>query len=152
MSRAGYSDDLDQADLARWRGAVESAIRGKRGQAFLKELEAALVALPEKWLIGDVFATEGNVCALGTVSLSRGIAAGATRAEALAQIMEVWPTDPDEYDECGDDAALEFNIAQAMAREIMFVNDECHGSNGGERYTEVLAWVRSKIKKPEETK
>lgn len=32
MSRCGYSDDYDQWALIRWRGAVESAIRGKRGQ------------------------------------------------------------------------------------------------------------------------
>ena len=38
MSRSGYSDDLDNWDLIRWRGQVSSAIRGKRGQGFLREL------------------------------------------------------------------------------------------------------------------
>lgn len=33
MSRSGYSEDLDMWDLIRWRGAVKSALRGKRGQA-----------------------------------------------------------------------------------------------------------------------
>jgi len=47
MSRSGYSDDCDdQWSLICWRGAVKSAIRGKRGQAFLKEMLAALDALP----------------------------------------------------------------------------------------------------------
>lgn len=59
MSRSGYSDDYDgdNWDLIRWRGAVTSAIRGKRGQAFLREALAALDAMPEKQLIaGDLVA------------------------------------------------------------------------------------------------
>jgi hypothetical protein len=46
MSRSGYSDDHSEWDLIRWRGAVASAIRGKRGQAFLRELLVALDAMP----------------------------------------------------------------------------------------------------------
>lgn len=46
MSRSGYSDDIDQWDLICWRGAVASAIRGKRGQAFLLEMWKAMTALP----------------------------------------------------------------------------------------------------------
>lgn len=46
MSRSGYSDDIDNWDLIKWRGQVASAIRGKRGQLFLRELLAALDALP----------------------------------------------------------------------------------------------------------
>ena len=38
MSRSGYCDELEQSELAMWRGQVASAIRGKRGQAFLVEL------------------------------------------------------------------------------------------------------------------
>ena len=34
MSRSGYTDECDGWELVRWRGAVNSAIRGKRGQAF----------------------------------------------------------------------------------------------------------------------
>lgn len=45
MSRSGYSEELDQWDLIRWRGQVASAIRGKRGQAFLRAMLAALSLL-----------------------------------------------------------------------------------------------------------
>jgi hypothetical protein len=48
MGRAGYSEDCDGWALIRWRGAVTSAIRGKRGQAFLREMLDALDALPVK--------------------------------------------------------------------------------------------------------
>lgn len=59
MSRSGYTEDCDGWDLIRWRGAVASAIRGKRGQAFLREALAALDAMPEKQLIShDLVAFE----------------------------------------------------------------------------------------------
>lgn len=35
MSRSGYSDDCYGWELICWRGAVNSAIKGKRGQSFL---------------------------------------------------------------------------------------------------------------------
>lgn len=53
MSRSGYSDDLDSWSMIRWRGAVTSATRGARGQAFFREMLAALDAMPEKKLIAD---------------------------------------------------------------------------------------------------
>ncbi len=47
MSRSGYVDDIDNLALINWRGAVKSAIQGKRGQAFLRALVDALDAMPE---------------------------------------------------------------------------------------------------------
>lgn len=66
MSRSGYCDDYDcdPLPLGRWRGQVASAIRGKRGQAFLRELVAALDAMPEKRLIANDLEQAGNVCAI----------------------------------------------------------------------------------------
>lgn len=52
MSRSGYSNDGE--NIAMWRGQVASAIRGKRGQAFLRELVEALDAMPEKRLTGTI--------------------------------------------------------------------------------------------------
>lgn len=51
MSRSGYNDDIDNWALIKWRGQVASAIRGKRGQKMLRDLLAALDAMPEKSLI-----------------------------------------------------------------------------------------------------
>ena len=36
MSRSGYTDECEYLDL--YRGKVERAIKGKRGQKFLQEL------------------------------------------------------------------------------------------------------------------
>ncbi len=45
-NRIPYSDDLDLWTLLRYRGAVASAIRGRRGQLFLQELACLLDAMP----------------------------------------------------------------------------------------------------------
>lgn len=74
MSRSGYSYDCNGWELIRWRGAVASAIRGKRGQEFLRQLLAALDALPNKRLIRDELVTkDGEVCAIGILPSSKGL-------------------------------------------------------------------------------
>lgn len=112
MSRSGYSDDCDGWALIRWRGAVTSAIRGRRGQAFLRELAAALDALPEKKLIsGQLEQPEtGEVCALGSVARRRGI--------------NMRPEDDGLDPEDNETLAKTFNIAEALVKEIAYLNDE----------------------------
>ena len=73
MSRSGYSDDWEGWDTIRWRGAVASAIRGKRGQAFLREMIEALEALPAKRLITDALVHGNECCAIGAVAMKRGM-------------------------------------------------------------------------------
>lgn len=107
MSRSGYSDEGDQWAMICWRGAVESAIRGKRGQAFLKEFRTALDAMPVKKLYEhELQTTDGHSCALGAVGKARGID------------MVGW--DPEHHSKLADT----FNIADALVREIEFMNDE----------------------------
>lgn len=161
MSRAGYSDDCDDV-LAegRWRAAVRSALRGKRGQAFLQEALAALDAMPEKQLIrsalvidgfdldydepvivgGDVLCDRrgmpipmGSVCLLGAVGQARG--------------LDMSDLDPHDM----DTVAPTFGIADAMAREIVYWNDEggFYGETPEQRWTRMRAWVAAQIKKPE---
>lgn len=108
MSRSGYSDDCDDEwALIRWRGAVASAIRGKRGQAMLREMVLALDALPEKRLAAGELVTEGgDCCALGAVGLSRG--------------LDMAPIDPHDL----DSVAEAFNLTNALVAEIAYHNDE----------------------------
>lgn len=107
MNRSGYSDDLDALDLGRWRGQVASAIRGKRGQAFLRELLAALDAMPDKRLVRAEFEADGEVCALGCIAKARGIDNGQFDPEDAEGIGHV------------------FGVADQLTREIMWENDEC---------------------------
>ncbi|WP_315833953.1 hypothetical protein [Bradyrhizobium prioriisuperbiae] len=141
MSRSGYSDDCDQWQLIRYRGAVASAFRGKRGQSFLKETLAALDALPVKRLVANELAApdliscshwgihEGeSVCAIGAVGRSRGI--------------DMAKLDPED----AEAVAGTFGIAEAMAREIVYENDEYSRSETPEaRYARVRAWVVGQI-------
>lgn len=130
MSRSGYSDDLDQWSLIMWRGQVASAIRGNRGQRMLRDLLAALEALPEKRLITEDLRNEdGEVCTLGALAVVRG--------------MDLGVLDPSEP----DDVAAAFDIAPQLAREIVFENDEQYRSETPERrYVRMLAWVKAQIR------
>ena len=129
MSRLGYSDDCDdQWGLIRWRGAVASAIRGKRGQAFLREMLAALDALPEKRLIENDLEHGGEVCALGAVGKARGT--------PMANI------DPEDQ----ESVAAALSLPLTLACEIMFINDEAWNKERPEhRYIRVRKWVESKL-------
>ena len=108
MSRSGYSDDFadDNWAFIRWRGAVNSAIKGKRGQSFLREMATVLDSMPVKRLIASEFvAKDGEVCALGAV--------------AKARALDVSNVDPQDREL----VANKFSIAGALAAEIMYKND-----------------------------
>jgi len=133
MSRAGYSEDCDdQWQHIMWRGQVTSSIRGKRGQAFLRELVDALDAMPEKRLVRDALKEEDGVCALGCVGVKRG--------------GEMEKLDPEDWN--GLSAA--FGIAAPLVREIEFMNDEAGWANETpeRRWQRVRQWAASLIKEP----
>jgi len=133
MSRSGYSDDGDNCNL--WRGAVDRAIEGKRGQQFLKDLLAALDGMADKKLISEELELGGEFCTLGAIGKARGV--------------DVTDIDPEDSQRI----AKLFNIANAMACEIVYMNDEAYiGSNWREeekpenRWVRMREWVVSKIK------
>lgn len=134
MSRAGYYDDCDDWwSHIRWRGAVTSAIRGKRGQAFLTEMLQALDALPEHKLIANELEAEGAVCAIGAVGKARGV--------------DMSKLDPDDT----ETVAGTFGVSPALAREIVWMNDEWSPRDTPEaRYSRMRAWIAALIAKPSE--
>lgn len=144
MSRSGYCDDFEEPGLTLYRRAVENAIKGKRGQALLKELEAALIALPDKALTTNEMANpaDDSVCALGAVALKRGLGKGKDRLTVLKEIAEKFPEGSEASELCD-----EFNIAEALAKEITYVNDEMASGGPEKRYEYVLKWVRDQIVK-----
>ena len=130
MSRSEYTDDCDGWDLVRWRGAVTSAMRGKRGQALLIELAEAMDAMPVKELIAHELVKQGGVCALGVVGQKRGIA--------------VESIDPEDH----RTVAKQFGIANALAQEIVFVNDEeWHDETPQLRWSRMRRWVDINIQR-----
>lgn len=107
MSRSGYTEDCeDNWSLIRWRGAVASSIKGKRGQAFLKEALIRLDAMPVKELVSGELEADGQFCTLGVVGAGRGL--------DLDKI--------DTYDH--ESLSGLFDIAGPLTQEIMYMNDE----------------------------
>lgn len=130
MSRSGYSEDCDGWALIRWRGAVKSASSGKRGQKLLADIAAAMDSMPEKRLIKDSLATQsGEFCTLGVLGRAKGI--------------DLSALDPED----SDAVAKAFDIAPALAKEIVFLNDEggWNDETAVRRWNRMREWVRDKL-------
>lgn len=140
MSRSGYEDGCDSDyPVELYRQAVENALHGKRGQAFLCELAAALDAMPVKELIADELVTgDGEVCTLGAVCKARNI-----------DVSRI-----DYYDPWVVGGRL--GIATAMAAEIAYMNDEYmprrhfaedeSPETPAQRWERMRKWVTEQIK------
>lgn len=134
MSRSGYVDDGMDDTLAygRWRAQVQSAIRGKRGQSFLRELAAAMDAMPEKILISESLVTpEGDCCTIGVVCKARAI-----------DVSNIDETSPEEVGDL-------VGIASQLAAEIAYLNDEagCYSETPEARWIRMRAWVERHLSK-----
>lgn len=129
MSRSGYTDDCDDTwQHIRYRGAVASATRGKRGQRLLRELRDALDAMPVKRLISRELECEGEVCALGALGRARCV-----------DMADIDPNEPEEV-------AAAFDVAEALAREVVYENDEGdRNATPEERWEYMRRWVDSQI-------
>lgn len=129
MSRSGYTDDCDGWELIKWRGAVASAIRGRRGQSFLREMLTALDSLESKTLIRDELIEDGAVCAIGAVGKSRGLP------------ME--NIDPEDREA----VATAFEIPHALACEVMYMNDEWgpYQEAPEARFARMRQWITEKL-------
>lgn len=126
---------MDQGALNIYRANVDRAIRGKRGQAFLREMAAALDAMPVKELVADEIVRDSeHVCAIGSV--------------ALARQMDVSKLDVTD----GELVGQTFGIAKCLANEIAFENDDDFGRRRGketpaERWQRMRKWVDEQIVK-----
>ena len=141
MSRSGYVDDFyDGWATIRWRGAVKSALRGKRGQAFLRELADSMDAMKEKRLITNNFKADGEFCTLGVIANRRGV--------DLQDLLN-----EDYYGPVVDHERLadRLGVAAAMAQEIMFMNDEAmlFDETPEVRWRRMRDWVSRQISQQE---
>ena len=127
MSRSGYSDEGDNWSMIRWRGAVAAAIRGKRGQEFLREALSVLDAMPAKELARATLEADGQYCTIGAMMHSRGI--------------EMSWDGP-------EDIAKKLRSTHALVAEIIYENDEYSWlkETPSERWVRMRAWVVGNIK------
>lgn len=167
MSRSGYVDDMDDTlALGRWRAQVASATRGKRGQKLLRDLLAALDAMPEKRLVAyelEISATADEKHAQSWVKLFNDPAAADRYRKdivekrpaeyregdvcalgALGRVRGLDMTDLDP-EEC-EGVAAAFDIASPLAREIVYMNDEGPSETPEQRWQRMRKWVAAQIK------
>lgn len=138
MSRSGYYDDGENWSLICWRGAVASAIRGKRGQKFLRELLSTLEAMPEKRLLAVTVNKPEGCCTLGSISSSSGV--DTSDLDAQIDSGNDW--------EIAEKLASRLDIAPAMAKEIVYMNDEgsWNSETPEQRWNRMRQWVAEQIK------
>jgi hypothetical protein len=123
-----YDDDLDYFQEGLIAGALRSAIRGKRGQQFLRDLVQALDALPSPELAAGALEDEktGCCCAFGAVRRFRG-----------ADAVPLW-FHPMEEDMTPDNLAEPFNVSKTLAWAVVQANED--GMIGNDESKRRLRW------------
>lgn len=152
MSRF-HCDDWDGEGVhpLMWEQTCLNAIRGQKGQAILRELKEALLALPQPRLIDGAFAREGEVCALGALAAhrcreGRPICWGQfvyASMDALEERMGENLEDDEVTLELGEGMGLR----RALAWTISYENDEGTRANETpeQRYKRMLRWVENNL-------
>jgi hypothetical protein len=109
-------------------GALQSAIRGRRGQRLLRDLIAGLDALPVPELAAGALEDPetGCVCALGAVRLQRG-------SEAVPL-----PFDPTDEDADWRELAKPFDISETLANAVVSQNE--YGSKRNDEQSRRMRW------------
>ena len=128
--------------FALWEANCRRSLQGKAGQRELREMEAALLALPAKRLVqGVLLSDDGDVCALGAYGRYKGL-------------------DLTSFETCDKEiTGVEVGIAGGMPRLVAWAvvdrNDRLDGQyqvgtfvllTPEERYDQMLAWVRAQLK------
>lgn len=157
--RINYCEDEDRpGQFALWQANCDRSIRGKVGQRELRELKAALLALPEKRLIhGALEDEEGGVCAIAAYGKRKGV--------------DLSKFDPEDD---SDDVGIAGGMPRLVAWKVVALNDveiddyfvyaegptkpdypyQSYENRGvwqrmhftpEERYEKVLAWVQRQI-------
>lgn len=169
MSRSSYTDDYGDeypGQLELYRANVARSMRGKRGQARLRELRDALVALPVKELHEDLFAEgtpqQPRVCALGAWATAK-----TGDPQAAAEMLR-FPVDGNDEDTSED--LEKHGWPRLVVLDTIYQNDRdfyvyetyewpvqrwqhfpiqrARPETPAERYRRVLSWVEEQIQPP----
>lgn len=150
--RIRFSEDEDYPNASiLWEANQERSLKSRKGQAALRRLEAALLALPEPKLIADAIEADGMVCGLGALA----------KYENFLDVPEL-PQQPaedassEEWDEWfSQDAdiviekamlslAKALDVPKLVAIAIIYQNDDSFLVQTPEqRYQKVLKWTQS---------
>ena len=171
-----YENFSGQFEL--WQANCRRSLKGRRGQAALRELIAALNSLPEKRLIHGSLCKDGDVCAVGAIALQRRVHAGEERAAVLSDLEANSTDEWGESEETDEYAAGALGLPRLVAWKIVeqndIINDDVwevhhgpvrphHASYKGwiahvrpmtpeERYERILAWAKKQLVRKGEVK
>jgi hypothetical protein len=161
MSRSCYSEDYGdeypgQLDL--FRANVQRSIRGKQGQARLRELRDALLSMPVKALYDDLWRSGDQVCALGawaarfspSVAVSNdaddhdiATALGDVGWPRLVVLEAVYLNDDREFEYVKAEGPPRW--ADSTGRCYGYPEDVRMSITPERRYTKVLEWATNQI-------
>jgi hypothetical protein len=149
-------DGATDLDIGRGLRNMEVCVTGRKGQAALRALEAALVALPRPRLVaGQLVTAEGDVCAVGALK-AHALATHTLKApvadaiKLMVDTYAAWFDDEELFEEWEDEtiiAAVGCRMTPALAELVGEANDDpWPGPETPEqRYTRMLRWVRARI-------
>lgn len=144
MSRRDSDDNPMPVGL--WWSAYNRARTSNRGQQVLRDLEQALLAIPDKRLAYEHISHEGAVCAIGAYVTWQEQQAGQDRSAAIKELEDCCYEEHESLRataEIGEAAG----IAWTLAWEIASANDYAFGRGftPEERWERMLAWVRAQM-------
>lgn len=126
---------------ALWEEALFRAVNGKRGQQVLRDLEQALLDLPEKSLMQGGLSDGEHVCAVGAYVAKKRVDAGEDRAEVLREMivrpdawgyLDGWETEEKTIAK-GRHAGMQLTLIVAVAG----LNDDLYSDTPEQRYEKV---------------
>ena len=131
--RINWCDEEERpGQFALWQANCERSMRGKRGRQALLDLEAELLSMTDKRLIGDDLAANGEVCAVGALMRHRGV-----DQQHLEQLN-------DSGLESDELAVREAKVPSLVAWNLVELNDiELEHATPEERYQTVLSRVQT---------
>jgi hypothetical protein len=147
MSRVSDDwDDYDPLADGRWRRNSVTTLKSKRGQKALREIEAALLALPEPKLAYETFhkveqddsgRERVECCVLGAFARHKGVVG---ELPEYVNGDEYGPGDPADQASWAEE---HLGLAFTLAWNLIALNDDDYESETDEqRYERVLAYVR----------
>lgn len=130
--------------------SVDNAIAGRRGQALLREIEEALLMLPDKRLLAYTVCEDGKICTLGAVAILRAMKKGETFGIAAIELEVAAVKHGQGHEDESKDKTFRYlkkllGIAGCLAWQLVFENDEAGGHGPEGRYNHMLKWVQDRI-------
>ena len=146
--RIAISEDEDfNNQVAFWEANLERSLKGHKGQAALRELEAALLALPIKRLIANELENEqGEVCAVGALAKFKG-KENPMLGDSFGDFDEL-SVNEDDIERVTVQLAQDLGLPRMVAQAVVYENDDDWPAfmTPEQRYNKILRWVRSQLR------